>query len=73
MIYFDADVDYCRSNDKYGLYKKADEGDLKYMPGIDMDFDKPENPDLVIDPSKNKNNLQDLIDLLLNEKIFPLE
>ena len=73
LVYFDADVDFCRKNDKYGLYKKADIGDLKYMPGIDMNFDVPEVADLIIDPTKNKNNLQNILDFLLNEKIFPLE
>ena len=73
LVYFDADVDFCRKNDKYGLYKKADDGNLKYMPGIDMNFDVPEVANLIIDPTKNQNNLQRILDLLLIEKIFPLE
>ena len=73
MVYMDSDVDYCRKNDKYGLYARADAGELKYLPGIDMDFDVPENADLTLDPRKNDSNIQDIIQYLSNNKIFPLE
>ena len=73
LVYIDADLDFCRKNDQYGLYGKADIGDLKYLPGIDMDYEIPEKPDLILDARKNEKNVQELIDFILNKKIFPIE
>jgi adenylyl-sulfate kinase len=73
LIYLDSDIDFCRKNDQYGLYEKADSGDLKYLPGVDMDFDVPENPDLKFDPRKNDSNVQEIIRYLSTNKIFPVE
>lgn len=73
LVYIDTDLDYCRKNDEYGLYSKADAGDLKYLPGIDMEFDIPEKPALILDPKNNERNPKKLINYLLNNKIFPLE
>ena len=42
LVYMDADIDYCRKNDKYGLYKLADEGKLNHLAGVDEEFEVPE-------------------------------
>jgi adenylyl-sulfate kinase len=52
LIYMDTDVDYCRENDKYGLYQKADEGKLSHLAGVDEKYEIPELPDLKIQPEK---------------------
>lgn len=43
LVYMDADVDFCKKNDKYGLYKQADEGKIKHLPGVDEDYEIPES------------------------------
>ncbi len=43
LIYMNADVEFCRANDKYGLYKLADEGKLSHLAGVDEDYEVPEN------------------------------
>ena len=73
LVYIDADINYCRKNDKYGLYKNADEGSLKYLPGIDMNFENPSNPDLKFDPKQKDKNIKSLLDFLSNNKIYPIE
>jgi len=50
LVYLKADINECRKNDKYGLYKQADEGKLKYVPGVDEDYDVPESADFVVQP-----------------------
>ena len=73
LIYIDSDIEYCRQNDKYGLYKKADSGELKYLPGVDMNYDIPEKPELKLDPRNNDNNIHEITEYLSNNKLFPLE
>lgn len=43
LVYMDADVEFCKKNDKYGLYKQADEGKIKHLPGVDEDYEIPES------------------------------
>ena len=43
LIYMNANIEYCRANDKYGLYKLADEGKLSHLAGVDEDYEVPEN------------------------------
>ncbi len=54
LIYMDADVEFCKKNDKYGLYKQADEGKIKYLPGVDEEYDVPQTSDFIIKPGENK-------------------
>ena len=73
MLYLDAKIEYCRNNDEYGLYKNADRGELKYLPGIDMDFDIPADYELKLDPQNKEDNIKQILDYLSNNKIYPAE
>lgn len=73
LVYIDATIDYCRENDEYGLYEKADEGSLKYLPGVDMNFDIPKNPDVVLDPKAKEDNVEKLLSFLSSNKIYPIQ
>lgn len=48
LIYMNASLDYCKQNDKYGLYEKAEKGLLKNMPGIDMTYEMPQQSHITI-------------------------
>ena len=72
VVYLDADMEYCRKNDEYGLYEKAESGDLKNLPGVDMDFEVPENPELKLDPKQKEKNIETLIDFLSANRIYPI-
>ncbi|NQV01846.1 MAG: adenylyl-sulfate kinase, partial [Bacteroidia bacterium] len=72
LIYLDTDIDQCIKTDRYGLYKKFEEGKIDHMPGIDSTYDKPEHPDLVILPGDHEN-IEKAIGYLAKSGIFPLE
>ena len=73
LVYMDADIDFCRKNDKYGLYDKADTGDLHYLPGVDMEYNIPDKPDIILDPTQDEENIEIILDYLSSHKIFPIQ
>jgi bifunctional enzyme CysN/CysC len=48
-IFVDTPVDICISRDPKGLYKKAASGQLPNFTGIGQEYERPSNPDLLID------------------------
>jgi bifunctional enzyme CysN/CysC len=72
IIYIDADLEYCRKNDKYGIYEKADNDSLRYLPGIDMEYQKPKKPSIVFNTIDNNIKLRKVLDFLSDNKIFPV-
>jgi len=56
----DAEVEYCKKNDKYGLYKLSEEGKLNNLAGVDEKYDNPEKPDVII-TSGNEINIEEVI------------
>ncbi len=48
LVYMNADIDYCQKNDKYGLYKLAQEGKLSHLAGVDEEYEVPTNADVVV-------------------------
>ena len=73
VIHVDADIDFCRENDKYGLYKLADENKVRFIPGIDMEYQNPSNPELKIDAKKNLDNtIEQILNMAQEKGIFPL-
>ncbi|MBC7476084.1 MAG: adenylyl-sulfate kinase [Candidatus Sericytochromatia bacterium] len=48
-IFVDCSLEVCESRDVKGLYKKARSGELKMFTGIDSAYEKPVNPELIID------------------------
>ena len=53
LVYMNADMDFCKKNDKYGLYKQADEGKIKHLPGVDEDYEIPESRHFTIKSGDN--------------------
>jgi sulfate adenylyltransferase len=51
-VFVDTPIEVCESRDRKGLYAKARAGLLKGFTGIDDPYERPENPELVIDTSK---------------------
>jgi bifunctional enzyme CysN/CysC len=72
LIYMDADLEFCKKNDKYGLYQKAEDGKLKNLPGVDMVYEVPEYTTLSIKAESNGDHVREIIKYLENKKIFPL-
>ncbi len=52
-IYIDCPVEECEKRDPKGLYKKVRNGEIKGFTGIDAPYEKPENPEIVLDTGKH--------------------
>jgi len=51
-IYVKADVSSCIKRDYKGVYKKAENGEIKNLTGIHEPYEKPENPEIILDTEK---------------------
>jgi adenylylsulfate kinase len=51
-IYLNTPIETCEERDIKGLYKKARNGEIKDFTGVNAPYENPENPDLIIDTSK---------------------
>src|SRR2546421_277271 len=51
-VYVKCPIEVCRQRDVKGLYKLVDEGKIKNFTGVDDPYEKPENPELVIETDK---------------------
>jgi adenylyl-sulfate kinase len=51
-IHVKASYRACAERDPKGLYAKAENGEIKAFPGLDAEFEPPQEPDLVIDTER---------------------
>ncbi len=72
MFYMDADLEYCRNN-KPELYEKAEKGAIENLPGVDMEYEIPDNAKMLFNPEENEKNLDAILDYLATNKIFPIK
>uniref|UniRef100_A0A1A9X117 adenylyl-sulfate kinase n=1 Tax=Glossina brevipalpis TaxID=37001 RepID=A0A1A9X117_9MUSC len=72
-IFVDTPLRVCESRDVKGLYKKAREGVIKGFTGITQEYERPENPELIVstDGFTVKESTQSVIDLLESEGVIP--
>jgi bifunctional enzyme CysN/CysC len=56
-IYVKADLATCESRDPKGLYKRARAGEIPNFTGISAPYEAPEQPDLVVDTSAERQEL----------------
>jgi len=56
LFFMDASLEYCRNN-KPELYEQADQGEVENLPGVDMEYEKPENSRLIFNPVENDFNI----------------
>ncbi len=69
LIYLDAPLDFCRQNDNYGLYALAEKGEVINIPGVDMPFEKPKNPQMELDARKAEEAVA-LVMAYMEEKVL---
>ena len=53
LVHIDAELDDCISRDPKGLYKKAMFGGIKNFTGVGQEYEKPNDPDLIVNTSSN--------------------
>ncbi|MFW6277168.1 MAG: adenylyl-sulfate kinase, partial [Prolixibacteraceae bacterium] len=70
LIHMDADLEFSKNN-KPELYKKAEEGKLWHMPGVDEEYEAPGNAALTFHPKEGEQNTERIIEYLAEKKIFP--
>ena len=66
-IFIEVDFEELKRRDQKGIYTAALSGKMKNVVGIDIRYDVPKNPDLVIDNTKIEdlnNNIQKIIELI---------
>jgi bifunctional enzyme CysN/CysC len=63
-VFIDTPLDICEERDPKGLYKKARRGLIPNMTGINSPYERPLNPDLVIDQNLS---IEPLIELVLSD------
>jgi bifunctional enzyme CysN/CysC len=71
LLYMDATLEYCKKN-KPELYDKVERGEIENIPGIDMEYEKPQNVVLAFKPEENEINIDRILDYLSAQKIFPV-
>lgn len=72
LFYMDATLEYCKNN-KPELYQLIEEGKTAYLPGVDLEYEVPENAKLVFKPEENDANIDKVLDFLATNKIFPVK
>ncbi len=75
-VFVDCDLETCEARDPKGLYKKARANEIKDFTGISSPYEKPLNPDLIIDNGKNSNlskNVEQILLLLKEKKIIDFD
>ncbi len=62
-VFINANLDVCEKRDPKGLYKKARRGEIEMFSGISAPYEKPDNPEIVIDTDRQQAS--DGVDTLL--------
>jgi adenylyl-sulfate kinase len=63
-IYVSCNIDECVRRDPNGLYKKALSGIIKDFTGINSPYEKPDNPEIILDTQSMKS--EECVDLIEN-------
>jgi len=62
-IFVDTPLETCEQRDPKGLYRKARRGELRNFTGLDSPYERPNNPDLILDAANN--SASDLADCII--------
>ena len=69
-VFVSTNLETCETRDVKGLYKKARKGEIKDFTGISSPFERPVNPDLVLDTeNKSINEIGDTLISVLKNKL----
>ncbi|XP_053603060.1 bifunctional 3'-phosphoadenosine 5'-phosphosulfate synthase isoform X1 [Plodia interpunctella] len=72
-VFIDTPLEVCEQRDTKGLYKKAREGQIKGFTGITQPYERPENPELVLQTVGQtiEESTMEVIKLLESQDIIP--
>lgn len=71
--FVDTPLEVCEKRDVKGLYRRARAGQIKGFTGIDMPYEAPDSPDLLIKAGKDtiKDCVQQVVELLRERGVIP--
>lgn len=69
-IFIDSPIDVLIQRDSKGLYGRYQRGEIHDVAGLDLDFPRPDNPDLLISNVESKQTLLNYA-MGIADKIFP--
>ncbi len=71
-VYIKCTIDLCEKRDVKGMYKKARNGEISNFIGIDVNYEPPVNPELVVDTENSTidQNVKIVLDYLKENKII---
>jgi bifunctional enzyme CysN/CysC len=65
-VFVDTPVEICQQRDPKGLYKKSAAGEIPNFTGVGQNYERPKNPDLILDGTASlEENIQKIIKLIL--------
>ncbi len=64
-VFVDTPLEICEQRDIKGLYAKARAGEIKNFTGIDSDYERPENAEIIIDGANTA--IEDAADIIIAE------
>lgn len=70
-VFVDAPLEVCEQRDVKGLYKKARSGEVKNFTGISSPYERPEDPDILIET--DKLSIEASIEVLMKAIVPKLE
>ena len=65
-IYLKTSLEELIKRDSKGLYKKYNSGEIKNIVGIDLEYDEPSSPDLILTNHK-KENIKFIVEKIFRE------
>lgn len=65
-IYLKVPLEVLQARDSKGIYRRALEGQIKNVVGMDIPIEEPESPDIVI-RNDGKSSVDDIVELLLSK------
>jgi adenylylsulfate kinase len=66
-VYIDVSMENLLKRDKKNLYRKALNGEIDDVVGVDIEFIKPEIPNLIIDNNANSDSLNELANKIIQK------
>jgi bifunctional enzyme CysN/CysC len=72
-VFIDTPLEICEQRDPKGLYRKARRGELRNFTGLDSPYERPNNPDLILNAVDNSaSGLSDcIIDFMRQRGVLP--
>ena len=63
-VFIDTPIEICQKRDPKGLYKKALSGEIKNFTGVSSPYEKPLNPEIILNSYKVDENIAQIIKYL---------